>query len=111
MPILLRSARWASPVIELDHPGGLRFRLEGMRLQFDAPDMGAEHDDGAGLSALARDRELETVDPSDPAPATAVALQADAPECHVAVQQFDVQLLAMALRGQQRPLADATGTG
>src|SRR5690606_31312581 len=71
------------------------------------PDLGAEHDDGARVPALARHGEFETVYPPDPSPATAVTLQADPPERHVAVQQLHIHLIAMPLHGCQRPLADA----
>ena len=103
-------AVFLTPLAEFNHLSagnfaGLRLGLEGIGRQFDFCAMGTELGDGPGMALISRNRELEVIHTGQAFVAIGIGDQADFFECHVFIQQLDIEILAVLFDALQRPLA------
>ena len=100
-----------TPVVQLHHVsrrwGVLGVGAERVGVQFDLPEVLAEHADAADVALLAGDRELEAIHPRQAPPAMGVTQQAEAAQGDIVVEQQHVHFLAMTAHQSQGALANA----
>ena len=83
--------------------------LKPVRLEFHVQDVGAEHDDAAGVAFFTGGGEIKQETTPDPNAAILVALEPESAQIHGIVQQQDVHGFAVAPGGLEDKILDGFG--